>query len=377
MPEREATERTAPISFEEVHGWVDEYREATHPYDIARFERHAAKEGKLDREPPTAETMESLEREAALAREKLVERLGIDPEAVDDLLGVVSYAKSNRDHYDWREANYPERSKGHERNMVWGDYPPKERSGFARGLAALVNLTGEAYVIQTHPSGYCWVRPGDTPESILAWYRGDPSDERRAELIATVEGVFDKELVGWVLEQHEAQGRAHHNVRHLQDMLAFAASRQYAVERKDFCDWKVVNGAILFHDIDPSEERSAEIAKEKLAPYLTPEQLDKVVAYILDSEKHEPSDPEDPDLLLFLDADMAILGWPPEAYDEYAANIREEYRQYSDEEYAAGRREVLQGFLDDREHIYLIPAVREELEDQARENIARELSSLS
>lgn len=196
-----------------------------------------------------------------------------------------------------------------------------------------------------------------------------------AELLSGVEQAFGEMLVDKVRRRYEGRDSKHHTFGHVTDMLAFAATREPG-------DWKVVAGAILYHDIvyhpeaEPgwNEQQSAWLAKEELAPYLTPEQLEKVVEYILATAEHEMT-VDDPDLALFLDADMAVLGAEPETYDRYAANIREEYGHVPDDLYRPGRTAVLQGFLD-REHIYCTQSVREELEDRARENIARELRVL-
>jgi predicted metal-dependent HD superfamily phosphohydrolase len=54
---------------------------------------------------------------------------------------------------------------------------------------------------------------------------------------------------------------------------------------------------------------------------------------------------------LFLDLDLSILGGTEEEYDAYAREIREEYCQYSWEDYCNGRSEVMNGFLR-REQLY-------------------------
>lgn len=40
---------------------------------------------------------------------------------------------------------------------------------------------------------------------------------------------------------------------------------------------------------------------------------------------------------LFLDADLSVLGWPSEDYDEYAQRIWEEYSFYGWDNYCKGR----------------------------------------
>ena len=83
----------------------------------------------------------------------------------------------------------------------------------------------------------------------------------------------------------------------------------------------------------------------------------------------------EPSVEVFLDADLAILGAPPVVYDTYAADIAEEYRHMSAEDYRSGRRAVLDHFLE-RERIFATEGGRELFEEQARENLARERATL-
>ena len=76
-----------------------------------------------------------------------------------------------------------------------------------------------------------------------------------------------------------------------------------------------------------------------------------------------------------LDADLAILGADPEAYDRYRAAVREEYAALDDTSWRAGRAEVMAGLLA-RDPIYGTGVARRRWEAQARGNIARELESL-
>jgi len=78
---------------------------------------------------------------------------------------------------------------------------------------------------------------------------------------------------------------------------------------------------------------------------------------------------------IFLDLDLAVLGTSPSEYDEYAVQIRQEYIHYCWEEYAAGRRAVLNGFLA-REWLYFTDHFRQRYEMQARKNLQRELDNL-
>lgn len=78
---------------------------------------------------------------------------------------------------------------------------------------------------------------------------------------------------------------------------------------------------------------------------------------------------------IFLDLDLAILGASSSEYDEYTAQIRQEYIYYSGEDYRAGRKAVLKGFLA-RERLYFTDYFHQLYEIEARQNIQREIDSL-
>ena len=79
---------------------------------------------------------------------------------------------------------------------------------------------------------------------------------------------------------------------------------------------------------------------------------------------------------LLVSIDLAILGAPADRYDAYAQAVREEYAHVPDELWRKGRSGVLQRFLD-AQVIFPDPAFAEWLDAQARENLTRELASLS
>jgi len=77
-----------------------------------------------------------------------------------------------------------------------------------------------------------------------------------------------------------------------------------------------------------------------------------------------------------LDADLAVLGADPGAYDCYRAAVREEYAALDEPAWRAGRAVVLSGLLA-RDPLYGTRAARRRREAMARANIARELDSLT
>jgi len=84
----------------------------------------------------------------------------------------------------------------------------------------------------------------------------------------------------------------------------------------------------------------------------------------------------DIDCQVLVDADLAILGTPPDVYDRYAGAIRAEYAWVPEADYRAGRRRVLGGFLE-REHLYQTAQARHLWEEAARDNLRREIGQLT
>jgi predicted metal-dependent HD superfamily phosphohydrolase len=79
---------------------------------------------------------------------------------------------------------------------------------------------------------------------------------------------------------------------------------------------------------------------------------------------------------IMVSIDLAILGSDPETYARYAANIRREYKEVPEERYRVGRAAVMRRFLD-APRIYPNDRAHDLWEAKARENIARELETLT
>jgi len=73
------------------------------------------------------------------------------------------------------------------------------------------------------------------------------------------------------------------------------------------------------------------------------------------------------------DLDLGILGAPAHTFVQFEREIRAEYAHVADVAFAAGRRDLLRGFLT-RSEIHATPVAREELETRARENLERRIA---
>ena len=144
--------------------------------------------------------------------------------------------------------------------------------------------------------------------------------------------------------------------------------------------------ATWFHDavyaVEPAaanEAESASLAARQLGRLgVDPELTARVVAVVLDTASHALSADAlaDPARVVVHDADLWVLAAPVARFDEYCAQVREEYAHVPVALYASARAEVLRPFLV-RDHVYRTEHARAEWEPSARENLARELTRLA
>jgi predicted metal-dependent HD superfamily phosphohydrolase len=180
---------------------------------------------------------------------------------------------------------------------------------------------------------------------------------------------------------HDEPGRKHHNFEHPLSLFGELVRFRDEVESPLLVGW-----TILYHDAiydpraDPgiNEELSARLAELETPFFLSAGGVRKVAAYTRATAEHDAAEP-DRDLDFFLDADLAILGSPPERYREYARDIREEYRHVPPELYVPGRIGILEGLATRFENrgVYTTEPFREAYEMQAQANIGAEIEQLS
>lgn len=172
--------------------------------------------------------------------------------------------------------------------------------------------------------------------------------------------------------------RRYHTRDHIEQCLALLEKVPDLMDSER----QILTYAIWWHDAvyDPTasdnEARSAEMAKADLRDFdLSIHARDEVARLIRLTAGHEV---EEEDRLgeILVSIDLAILGAPPERYDAYAHAVREEYAHVPDEAWRSGCAAVLQRFLD-AQVIFPDPAFAEWLDAQARDNLSRELASLT
>jgi predicted metal-dependent HD superfamily phosphohydrolase len=187
---------------------------------------------------------------------------------------------------------------------------------------------------------------------------------------ATAYPPFDS-LVTAYSEPH----RHYHTLEHLAEMFRVVSRLSGSC-----ADPRAVQFAVWFHDAvyDPrasdNEERSALLAAATLNELVIwPDGVGKVIELIRATAHLSETDPTaDPDAIVLLDADLAILAASETRYHRYAADIRKEYTHVPDSAYREGRVAVLERFLA-RPCIYRHPVMIAEGEESARRNLRTEI----
>ncbi len=172
-----------------------------------------------------------------------------------------------------------------------------------------------------------------------------------------------------------APERHYHGLQHIHNLLTQVSDYQVK-------DRVVVELAIWFHDVvynalrADNEAKSADWALAFLqTTSLEPARQARVADLIRRTQDHtQPQPPSDADLLLFLDADLSILGAPAAAYWDYARQVRREYRLVPDLLYRPGRRKVLAKLLA-APVLFHTPALQAALDAPARRNLQAELAA--
>ena len=179
-----------------------------------------------------------------------------------------------------------------------------------------------------------------------------------------------------LLRRYAEPHRRYHTAHHLEAVLGRIDELASGSE-----DLYLVRLAAWFHDAVyaipagqvSNEEASARLAIRTLARVgLEQEDLNQVARLVRLTETHVPGT-RDPEGELLCDADLAILAAEPASYDHYVEQIREEYASVPDQQFLAGRLDVLTS-LAGRELFRTGKGRR--LAAAARANLEREMRTL-
>jgi predicted metal-dependent HD superfamily phosphohydrolase len=199
--------------------------------------------------------------------------------------------------------------------------------------------------------------------------------------IAWERHLGEPDLLESLLARHRESHRRYHGLSHLVWVVRHIHE---LMEHEPVDDIDAVVVAAFFHDAvyDPSsndnEAASARLATRRLTELGWPtRRIEHITWMIRATADHTIADAEhDTDTAVLLDADLAILGSDPAAYQAYVNGVRAEYAHLDDHEWSSGRRAVLEQFLG-RDAIFATPTAHDRWEARARANVTAELASLS
>jgi predicted metal-dependent HD superfamily phosphohydrolase len=185
-----------------------------------------------------------------------------------------------------------------------------------------------------------------------------------------------------IVARHAEPHRRYHTAEHVCWVLHHVDAIVAAERPPDgkAIDVDAVRAAALFHDIvyDPrsstNEADSAGIAVGALAEIgWTEPRCRNVHSLVCATASHHASTFES---AVLLDADLAVLGAPPDDYRDYVTAVRAEYGFVDDTHWISGRSQVLRSFLD-RRNIFTTATMAAARERQARDNLTAELDALT
>ncbi|WP_300666125.1 hypothetical protein [Fluviicola sp.] len=187
--------------------------------------------------------------------------------------------------------------------------------------------------------------------------------------------VLNQELWLEIEKQYSGKKRHYHTLRHLEHLL-----EQLTTVKSGLRDWNTILFTLFYHDViytalkPDNEEKSADLAEKRMKQLGVPiECIEACRQQILATKSHVVS--ENDDTNFFTDADLSVLGQHWEVYSTYFKNVRKEYAVYPDLIYNPGRKNVLLHFLA-MERIFKTDYFFEKFEEQARENLKKEVSIL-
>ena len=193
---------------------------------------------------------------------------------------------------------------------------------------------------------------------------------------ATVDDA-DLEAAGhYLLARWSEPHRHYHTVTHLRSVLDIVdrhADLAPHPERVRLAAW--LHDAVYDPTAlgDANERDSAEFAAGLLTTSGVPDEVAAEVARLVGLTAGHATGADDPDGELLCDADLAVLATDEQRYAQYTAAIRREYAHVSDQDFAAGRAQVLKALLA-LQSIYRLAPLRAAWEAKARANLARELN---
>ncbi len=207
---------------------------------------------------------------------------------------------------------------------------------------------------------------------------GDDAELRVAWTTAVGASPADLAAFDDVLGRHREPHRRYHGVRHVTWVVRHVHELAATVPVADI---DAIVAAAFFHDAvyDPgaadNEAQSAALAQRVIAELGWPADRCATVGRLVRATEHHDTNDDDLDGRVLLDADLAVLGSEPAAYQAYVTGVRAEYGHLDEARWRAGRAAVLRGLLD-RRPLYATAEARNRWEARARANMTAELAAL-
>jgi predicted metal-dependent HD superfamily phosphohydrolase len=184
-----------------------------------------------------------------------------------------------------------------------------------------------------------------------------------------------KELHDEVLSRYTEPHRHYHTQQHLSECFEKVQPiLSLALHPAE------VQLALWFHDAiydtqrSDNEEQSATWARSSVLSFGGPPDVGQRIYDLIMFTRHDAM-PVGLDAEVLVDADLSILGSPPDRFDEYEQQVRKEYGWVPEVMFRQGRRKILKSFLE-RKQIFATLPFQELYEAQARENLRRSFESL-
>jgi predicted metal-dependent HD superfamily phosphohydrolase len=176
-------------------------------------------------------------------------------------------------------------------------------------------------------------------------------------------------------KKYSSRKRYYHTLSHLEVLLDQLRGCKQLIADRDTLLFSVFYHDIVYNVLKSNnEERSADLAMKRLSATEFPaDRINTCQEQILATKSHLVSNNGDTNL--FTDADLSVLGQPPDVYEQYCGQIRKEYSIFPDLVYKPGRKKVLIHFLN-MEKIFKTSFFYDKYELRARENLESELTGL-
>lgn len=180
-----------------------------------------------------------------------------------------------------------------------------------------------------------------------------------------------------LISLYSSPHRHYHNLDHLVDVVQ--RCEELILAEECVAPEEIIIAA-LFHDAIYNPDNCSDCVSQSaefayvvaLGGGINHTAASRINALVASTGTHEP---KTIDQRILCDADLAILGQEEEKYNDYSRKIKLEYPNIRNDIFLATRAHVLKEFLN-KKHIFNTKTYHERYEEQARDNISREISML-